>query len=136
MITVPITVCDPAFTGFAPPMVRMPATLLYTIAPTAPFSCAQAILLSNGQRPRSISGILPAGLARYGSPPGSPGVPGGHPRPTWTTSPVIVEPGRVATLTVNAPSVAARDPAKVLLVNEVIRVGLKSSSEPRKNWLP
>src|SRR5262249_37415118 len=60
---------------------------------------------------RSIKAILPFGFARYGSPAGKPGVPGGQPRPTWTTSPDIVLFGNSTIGFVNAPSTAGYRPA-------------------------
>ena len=54
--------------GSAPPIaVAGPAMLFATITISAPRSSAFLTLPTNAHVPRSISAILPAGFARYGS---------------------------------------------------------------------
>ena len=54
--------------GLAPPMaVGGPAMLFATITMIAPFTSALRTFAWNSQLPRSMSAILPAGFARYGS---------------------------------------------------------------------
>src|SRR5262249_38127502 len=69
-IVILTTVPSGSVTGFSPPMSTSPsppAALLNTITPVAPETWARPILLSNRQAPRSISAILPAGVAEEGS---------------------------------------------------------------------